>query len=85
MASQMCGFTCGGPGFNISCTVDNYILGFSFLGCTQAIPDVNGGVNTLSGKIKFYSHYETIFRPKKVGGGEEAPVSIPKEVESVHG
>lgn len=40
MASLMYEFTCGGPGFDVSCTMDDYILGFSLLGCTQAIPDV---------------------------------------------
>lgn len=42
MASLMYEFTCGGPGFYVSCTMDDYILGFSLLGCTQAIPDVKG-------------------------------------------
>lgn len=40
--SLMYEFTCGGPGFDVSCTMDDYILGFSFLGWTQAIPDVKG-------------------------------------------
>lgn len=33
-------FTCRWPGLDVSCTVDHYILGVPFLGCTQTIPEM---------------------------------------------
>lgn len=33
-------FTCRRPGLDVSCTVDHYILGLPFLGCTQTIPEM---------------------------------------------
>lgn len=76
MASLTYGFTCGGPGFDVSCTMDHYILGFSFLGCTQAIPGEKG-----------YSHSQrwTFKKINEYINQNKAPVPIPEEVESVHG
>lgn len=41
----MCERTRGGPGLDVSCTVDDYILRLSFLGGTQAVPDGMGNIS----------------------------------------
>lgn len=43
------------------------------------------GWETLAGKTEFIHTQTVLIFNKKVWGGGEAPVSIPKEVESVHG
>lgn len=86
--------TCRGPGLDISCAVDHYVLGFPFLGCTQTIPGVKEkrslkvnaqklllNINYITiARILNMKHLQNPFTKRTV----HLPVSIPKKVKSVH-
>lgn len=86
---KMTCFTCRRPRLDVSCTVDHYILGLPFLCWTQTTPE--GKEETIKAKVIriictiFPTEYLKILKINNERKPVWSPVSISKEVQSVHG